>query len=107
MKTHTPRILVADDDTANNMLLRALLEEQGYEVLSAANGQEAVDLYRAELPDMVLMDVKMPIMDGYEAAQQIKSIPIDGFVPLIFLTAMTEEEGLVKCIESGGDDFFI
>lgn len=107
MNTTTPRILVADDDVANSRVLQAILEEQGFEVIAAKNGEEAVSLFRSEHPDMVLMDVKMPVMDGYEAARQIKAIPTESFVPLIFLTASTDEDGLVKCIECGGDDFLI
>lgn len=103
--TQALRILVADDDAANRLLIQTILEEQGFNVLSANDGQEAVAIYRREHPDLVLMDISMPVMDGYQATQEIRSLETDEFVPIIFLTAITDDEGLVKCIESGGDDF--
>lgn len=105
MNIQALRILVADDEAANRLILQTILEKQGFDVLTAVNGEEAVALFRSEQPDLVLMDIKMPVMDGYQAAREIKSLSADRFVPIIFLTATTEDEGLVKCIESGGDDF--
>jgi CheY-like chemotaxis protein len=99
------QILVADDDIPNRLVLQAILERQGFAVLQADTGQEAVDIYAQERPDLILMDIKMPVMDGYEATRRIKAMSGDSFVPVIFLTATSDSEGLVKCIESGGDDF--
>lgn len=99
------KVLVADDDIPNRLILQAILEQQGYQVLLADDGQQAVDIFRSEQPDLVLMDIKMPKLDGYEATQEIKSISGDTFVPVIFLTATTDSEGLAKCVASGGDDF--
>ncbi|MDT8383166.1 MAG: fused response regulator/phosphatase [Gammaproteobacteria bacterium] len=99
------KVLVADDDVPNRLILQAILEKQGYQVLLADDGQQAVDIFRSEQPDLVLMDIKMPKLDGYEATQEIKSISGDTFVPVIFLTATTDSEGLAKCVASGGDDF--
>lgn len=99
------KVLVADDDIPNRLILQAILEKQGYNVLLADDGLQAVDVFRREQPDLVLMDIKMPQMDGYEATRKIKAISGDTFVPVIFLTATTDSEGLAKCVESGGDDF--
>lgn len=99
------RVLMADDDATNRLLLEALLEDSGYEAIVAENGLEAVELFDKEKPDMVLMDVMMPVMDGYQAASLIKQKSKDDFAPLIFLTAITDEEALAKCVEVGGDDF--
>lgn len=99
------KILVADDDISNRLVLQAILEKQGFRILQASNGVEAVDIYRKDDPALVLMDVKMPVMDGYEATRQIKVLSAETFTPVIFLTATTDNEGLVKCIDSGGDDF--
>lgn len=99
------KVLVADDDIPNRLILQAILEKQGYSVLLADDGLQAVDIFRREHPDLVLMDIKMPNMDGYEATREIKSISGETFVPVIFLTATTDNEGLAKCVESGGDDF--
>lgn len=98
-------VLIADDDIPNRLVLKAILEKQNYRVLQADDGAQAVDIFTRERPDLVLMDIKMPNMDGYEATRQIKAISLDAFVPVIFLTATSDSEGLAKCIESGGDDF--
>jgi CheY-like chemotaxis protein len=97
-------ILIVDDDLTNRLVLKSLLREAGFDSLEAENGQDAVDVSRRHHVDIVLMDVMMPVMDGYEAARIIKS-ESRTFVPIIFLTAMTDEEALVDCIDAGGDDF--
>jgi CheY-like chemotaxis protein len=99
------RILIADDELVNRMLLRAILNKDGHTVVEATNGEEAVAVFVREQPDMVLMDVMMPVMNGYEAAHRIKQEAGERFVPMIFLTALNDEASLVRCIESGGDDF--
>ncbi|MCB1875753.1 MAG: fused response regulator/phosphatase [Chromatiales bacterium] len=99
------RVLVVDDNRTNRMVLTALLKRHDYEILSAENGQQAVELFERERPVLVLMDVMMPVMDGYEATRQIKKLAGEVFVPVIFVTALTDEGALVKCIEAGGDDF--
>lgn len=99
------KVLVAEDDEPNRLILSTILKKQNYEVVLAENGQEAVDLFAECAPDLVLMDIKMPLMDGYEATQKIKAMSGEVFVPVIFLTATTDKEGLVRCIDSGGDDF--
>jgi CheY-like chemotaxis protein len=98
------KILVVDDQAANRSLLSFLLEDEGHQVVEAACGQEAVDAFAHDVPDLVLMDVMMPGMDGYEAAALIKA-HASHHVPIIFLTALSDDESLSKCIESGGDDF--
>ncbi|SEM72842.1 Response regulator receiver domain-containing protein [Pseudomonas sp. ok272] len=99
------RVLIAEDSAADRMLLSAIVRRQGHEVLTAANGAEAVEMYRQQLPQLVLMDAMMPVMDGFEAARQIKLLAGETLVPIIFLTAMSESEGLARCLEAGGDDF--
>ncbi|MEG3638093.1 ATP-binding SpoIIE family protein phosphatase [Magnetococcus sp. PR-3] len=99
------KILIVDDDRINSTILTRLLEKDGHGVLTAPNGQRGVELFTEELPDLVLMDIRMPLMNGYEAARRIKTLSPDRFVPIIFLTAVTDDEGLAKCIDAGGDDF--
>lgn len=99
------RILVADDEAINRLLLQKLLQKQGHEVLQASNGQEAVEVFAREAPDTVLMDVMMPVMDGYEATRQIKQLAGERLVPVIFVTALSDSDALYKCIECGGNDF--
>lgn len=102
---HALTFLVVDDERLNVMVLKALLEADGHQVIAAANGAEAVERFAASQPDMVLMDVMMPVMNGYEATRQIKALAGDRFVPVIFLTAITDEHALAHCVEVGGDDF--
>lgn len=101
------KILVADDDLINRMILERMLLDVGHEVIMAEDGFQAVDQFIVHEPDLILMDVMMPDMDGYEATEQIKIAAEDRgfFVPVIFLTAITDEEGLAQCISAGGDDF--
>ena len=99
------KALVVDDDSTNLMFLRTLLKREGFEVVEARDGIEAVQRFREERPDIIFMDVMMPRMDGYEATRQIKALAGDSFVPVIFLTALTDEQALDRCIQVGGDDF--
>jgi CheY-like chemotaxis protein len=99
------KILIADDESMNRILLSAILRKDGHSVVEAGNGAEAVDVFMREQPDMVLMDVMMPEMDGYETTRRIKQEAGERFVPVIFLTALSDEASLVRCIEIGGDDF--
>ncbi|CAI8896392.1 ATP-binding SpoIIE family protein phosphatase [Pseudomonas zeae] len=98
-------ILIAEDSAADRLLLSTIVRRQGHNVLTAANGAEAVDLFRRQQPDLVLMDAMMPVMDGFEAARQIKALAGETLVPIIFLTSLTESEALARCLEAGGDDF--
>ncbi|VVM59530.1 fused response regulator/phosphatase [Pseudomonas fluorescens] len=98
-------ILIAEDSAADRLLLSTIVRRQGHEVLTAANGAEALDLFRRQQPDLVLMDAMMPVMDGFEAARQIKALAGETLVPIIFLTSLTESEALARCLEAGGDDF--
>lgn len=98
-------ILIAEDGAADRMLLAAIVGRQGHRVTTAANGAEAVRLFESVRPQLVLMDALMPVMDGFEAARQIKQLAGNELVPIIFLTSLTEHEALVRCLEAGGDDF--
>ncbi len=101
------KALIVDDEKTNRALLKSLLGKQGYQTIEAANGQEAIDLFHQEHPSIIFMDVMMPLVDGYEATRQIKAASANRFVPIIFLTAMNDEDALARCIEAGGDDFLI
>lgn len=100
-------VLVVDDIEDNRLLLKAILERAGCRVLQAKSGAEAVAVYEAEDPDIILMDVMMPDMDGVDATRRIKSHARYGFVPIIFITALTDERQLANCLEAGGDDFIV
>ncbi|WP_415844472.1 SpoIIE family protein phosphatase [Stutzerimonas zhaodongensis] len=98
-------ILIAEDGAADRMLLAAIVSRQGHRVSTAANGAEAVRLFESERPQLVLMDALMPVMDGFDAAREIKRLAGNELVPIIFLTSLTENQALVRCLEAGGDDF--
>lgn len=100
------RILVVDDDTLNRFLLVHMLEQQGYmDTFEAENGVEAIELVERLQPDLILLDVVMPEMDGYEVATQLKKMAGDIYLPIIFITALEDEDSLARCLEVGGDDF--
>lgn len=98
-------ILIADDNASDRLLLATIVHRQGHRVLSAGNGAEAVAMFESERPHMILMDALMPVMDGFEAARRIKQKAGDSLVPIIFLTSLTQSEGLARCLDAGGDDF--
>lgn len=99
------KVLVVDDTLVNRLILQKYLTQKGAEVFAVEDGQQAVDKYRQAQPDIVLMDVMMPVMDGYEATRQIKKLAGDYWVPVIFLSALDQEKNLVEGLEAGGDDF--
>jgi CheY-like chemotaxis protein len=98
-------ILIADDNASDRLLLSTIVRRQGHRVLSVSNGQEAVEVFERERPQLVLMDAMMPVMDGFEAARRIKQMAGESLVPIIFLTSLSESEALVRCLDAGGDDF--
>lgn len=98
-------VLIAEDGAADRMLLAQIVRRQGHEVLTAENGEQAVAVFAEQRPQLVLLDALMPVMDGFEAARRIKALAGEALVPIIFLTSLNEEEGLVRCLEAGGDDF--
>ncbi|MEF9898528.1 MAG: fused response regulator/phosphatase [Pseudomonas sp.] len=98
-------VLIAEDGAADRLLLARIVSKQGHDVLTAENGEQAVALFAQQRPQLVLLDALMPVMDGFEAARQIKALAGEALVPIIFLTSLSEEEALVRCLEAGGDDF--
>jgi len=99
------KILVADDTPVNVKIIQKFLEPRGFEVISAVNGQDAVDKFSEERPDIILMDIMMPVKDGYEATKEIKALTGDDWVPLIFLSAKSTIEDQIIGIRTGGDDY--
>ncbi len=99
------KILVADDIKNNRDLIISFLEKYDLQVLAAENGTEAVKIAIAEMPDLILMDMKMPVMDGYEATAQIKANPKTQNIPVVALTASAMKEEKSKILESGFDHY--
>jgi two-component system sensor histidine kinase/response regulator len=98
-------VLVVDDIAPNRNLLRETLEPRGYEVLLASNGALALKVVERTRPNVILMDVNMPDMDGYEACRRMKSNPELAAIPVIFITANDDPESLVRGFEAGGVDY--
>lgn len=101
------KILLVDDSPTIIAMTGKMLEKMGHSVTTAGNGAEAVTAYERERPDLILMDVAMPVMDGYTAAQQIRSRYPEDWVPIIFLSALQDEEQLDRGINAGGDDYLV
>jgi len=103
--TGKEKILVVDDKPSNVKVLRVKLADAGYDIVEASSGSEALKRIASDSPDLVLLDVMMPGMDGYETCRRIKSRDTNDFLPVILVTAKTETEDLVKGFESGADDY--
>jgi adenylate cyclase len=102
--TPDPLILIVDDLPQNVRLLDAVLSPKGFRVATASSGAEALDVLNKERPDLVLLDILMPGMDGYEVCRRIREDPATAFLPVIMITASGEEEK-IRAIEAGADDF--
>jgi len=104
--TSQPKVLVVEDNPTNLLLARRILEKGGYGVVSAINGQEGVEAVKQQVFDVILMDVQMPVLNGFEAANGIRCL--QGWpsrVPIIALTASVMTEEKQQCFEAGMDDF--
>jgi DNA-binding response OmpR family regulator len=99
------RVLVIDDEAPIRLLCRVNLEDEGMEVLEAANGLEGLALARAELPDVVLLDVMMPGLDGWQVASELLDQPSTSSIPIIFLTARAELRDQARGIDLGGVEY--
>ena len=99
-----PLILVVDDLAQNVRLLEAVLSPRGFRVAAASSGEQALDVLSKERPDVVVLDILMPGMDGYEVCRRIRQDPGTAFLPVIMITASGEEEK-IRAIEAGADDF--
>jgi len=102
--TADPVILAVDDLAQNVRLLEAVLSPKGFRVVTASTGEEALDVLGKEHPDLVLLDILMPEMDGYEVCRRIRQDPETAFLPVIMITASGEEQK-IRAIEAGADDF--
>ena len=100
----SPLVLVADDDPDILALVRFRLERDGYEVLSAPDGETALDLALARTPDLALLDVMMPRLDGYEVTRRLREHGPTTTIPIILLTARVQEPDLERGVEAGADD---
>ena len=101
-----PLILLAEDNEANISTLSNYLSAKGYRILCAYHGQEAIDLAKSHHPDLILMDIQMPVMDGLEAIRQIRLVPDLQSLPIIAITALAMPQDRQKCLDAGATDYF-
>ncbi|GLR14974.1 fused response regulator/phosphatase [Chitinimonas prasina] len=105
--TKSLKVLVVDDVASSRMMIEAFVTQLGHSADTVKNGFEAVLYCEEHLPDMILMDVVMPMMDGFEATRRIRQLSSLRWLPIIFLTALDEHESVIVGLEAGGDDYLI
>ncbi|HEX9773998.1 MAG TPA: response regulator [Actinomycetota bacterium] len=103
-RSERPRVLIAEDDAIIRLDLKEMLEEESYEVLEAADGEKAVDLARAGRPEVVIVDIKMPVMDGLSAAKRITE---ERIAPVVVLTAFPQRELVQRATEVGAMAYLV
>lgn len=104
-QTQKQKVLVVDDNSQNLELILAYLEDVDCDTFSAVGGQEALEMIKKDPPDLVLLDVMMPKISGFEVCKRIKNNPETAVIPVIMVTALSEMGDIEKAINSGADDF--
>ncbi len=99
------RVLIADDNDQNRELLEAWLADEDYEVLMATDGQDTLRVVESGQPDLILLDIMMPRMSGYEVCEKLKSDPETSDIPVLMVTALNEMGDIEKAVQAGCDDF--
>ena len=100
-----PVILIADDEMDIRAMLRILLERDGYRIIEARNGEEAVAVCQQQMPDVVLMDILMPVMDGAAACAHIQALPDGDRLPVLMITALNDKQSIDRCFDAGATDY--
>ena len=101
------KILLVEDNEMNRDMLARRLERRGYQVIMAVDGSQGVRLAQSEAPDLILMDMSLPVLDGWEATQQLKVLPATQSIPIIALTAHAMSGDREKALDAGCDDYDI
>ncbi|HHT0594213.1 TPA: response regulator [Legionella anisa] len=101
----TIKILIVEDNELNLDMLSRRLQRKGYEIISAVDGEKGVSMAKAENPDLILMDLSLPVLDGYDATRQLKSDPKTNAIPIIALTAHAMVGDREKAVDAGCDDY--
>ncbi len=99
------KILVVDDEPTIVRLMEFILARQGHQMMAAVNGEEALSKIQSEQPDLVLLDIMMPRIDGYEVAQRLRADPATAALPIIMLSAKAQDEDIRKGVEVGVDEY--
>jgi DNA-binding response OmpR family regulator len=104
-KPSQPVVLVVDDDLMMRTLARKAMEEGGFQVMEAENGEEALDLFQQLQPSLVLLDVNMPHMDGFETCRRLRRLPSGEITPVLIVTGLEDEESINRAYDAGATDF--
>ncbi len=107
MSSHRLTILIVDDTPTNAKQLEAVAHKLGHATILAGNGEEAVAKFQSGKPDLVIMDIMMPVMDGITAVQHIRALPSEKWTPIIFFSALDQMQDIVRGLEVGGDDYIV
>ena len=102
---HPARILIVDDELLNRQLLEVILKPEGYLLRTAGSGEEALAIVAEQPPDLILLDIMMPGMDGYEVARKIKGDPATTHIPIIMITALDDHYTRLLGLSAGAEDF--
>ena len=105
MNEYKIKVLAVDDNIVNIKVLSQYLLKHDYEVITAESGEEAIEKFKSESPDIILMDIMMGGMSGLEATAKIKALSGDHWVPVTFMSALASEEDKIKGLDVGGDDY--
>mgnify|MGYP002629584739 FL=1 len=100
-----PTVLLCDDELMNRKVASKILHKEGFEIIEAQNGQEAIEILKRQTVDLILMDLMMPVMDGYEATRIIKEDDELSTIPLIIISALSDRNAILKCLEIGADEY--
>jgi CheY-like chemotaxis protein len=107
MSKEQKKVLIIDDSSVNNVLLENVLEDQNYEVLISFRGDEALELINKEHPDIILLDIMMPGMDGYKILEELKSKEPTKDIPVIMVSAKSDSLDIDKAMELGASDYIV
>ena len=100
-----PKVLIVDDEAFNVDYLEQALEDSNYQIITASNGQEALDKIHSEQPDLVLLDLAMPVLDGFAVLAQVKADQVLRDIPVIIISAEHDSKSVVKGIKQGAEDY--
>ena len=100
-------ILIVDDSSVNNLLMRSILEDKGYSILAVSNGKDALKILRQKLPDLIILDIMMPELNGFGVLESVKKYESTANIPVIMLTARNNQKDQEKAITMGAADYVI
>lgn len=105
--SNVPNVLIADDDESLRSLMRAALENANYTVFEAENGKQAVEIFKNQPFDLILLDIRMPVMDGYEACQLMRQHDSNHKIPIVMVTGLDDDSAITQAFLAGADEFII